>query len=901
MNLRQFWQKLFEMESNDELLSERMCQRRSGSNPNKDDHAKHDEDEPVHKQPADKAKDVLNNLRTSISNRRTRKKQARKLARDRWLALPPEQRRIMRRKRAKRISLYALATAGILVAALAFALDVGSWTWLSDERLLNLKQTTLMYDGNNVEVAGLHIGENRLPIDVMTLPDHVRQAFVAAEDARFYSHHGIDVKRIGGAMLKNLKSRGYAQGASTISQQLIKLTHLSSEKTIARKANEAVLSLTLEARYSKDEILGMYMNTVYFGHGAYGIEAAARAYFSKPAAELDVAESALMAAVIKSPSGYAPHIKPERALERRNWVLSEMLRLEFISQEQYDQAIVQPIELNEQSSDVPDYGWYIDYALGEAEKLLELNPDELLSGGYRIYTALDTELQQTVQTAVSNGEFPADASDGTACQTALCALDNESGAITALIGGRTYEVRRGLNRAADIRRQPGSAIKPLAVYAPAIDKFGYLPTSFLSDVPTDFDGWKPRNAGNKYRGIVTLRQTVMSSINVPTVELLNRIGIKSGIRFLNSVGISTDPRDEVLSLALGAMTYGVSPLDMCGAYAAIASGGIYREPYAIRAILDSSGNVVYAHDSGEKRVMSEQSAYILTGMLESVASKGTASKLSALGISIAAKTGTAALSESETGISGNRDIWMAAYTPALTLSVWIGFDRTDATHYMPESASGSNQPAKLVLNIMKSEAAAKYAGGSFKRPSGLREVMIDGWALNNLHTLMLAGEDTPADMLVREVFTLDKLPSRVSTLFSEMLSAYDVSVTRDAYGKPRIEFTCPQSHVQYRIYRDDGDGRTLAGTLEGEEGQKLSMSDIDAPDARSITYEVVPYSSAQDAEGLATRVTIERTFWDEISGWFGGDSDEINDSELAPSPEADTDDSATHSPSIWAW
>ncbi len=901
MNLRRFWQKLFEMESNDELVSERMCQRRSGSNPNKDDHAKHDEDGPVHKQSADKAKDILNNLRTSISNRRTRKKQARKLARDRWLALPPEQRRIMRRKRAKRISLYVLGTAGILVAALAFALDVGSWTWLSDERLLNLKQTTLMYDDSNVEVAGLHIGENRLPIDVMTLPDHVRQAFVAAEDARFYSHHGIDVKRIGGAMLKNLKSRGYAQGASTISQQLIKLTHLSSEKTIARKANEAVLSLTLEARYSKDEILGMYMNTVYFGHGAYGIEAAARAYFSKPAAELDVAESALMAAVIKSPSGYAPHIKPERALERRNWVLSEMLRLEFISQEQYDQAIVQPIELNEQSSDVPDYGWYIDYALGEAEKLLELNPDELLSGGYRIYTALDTELQQTVQTAVSNGEFPADASDGTACQTALCALDNESGAITALIGGRTYEVRRGLNRAADIRRQPGSVIKPLAVYAPAIDKFGYLPTSFLSDVPTDFDGWKPRNAGNKYRGIVTLRQTAMSSINVPTVELLNRIGIKSGIRFLNSVGISTDSRDEVLPLALGAMTYGVSPLDMCGAYAAIASGGIYREPYAIRAILDSSGNVVYAHDSGEKRVMSEQSAYILTGMLESVASKGTASKLSALGISIAAKTGTAALSESETGINGNRDIWLAAYTPALTLSVWMGFDRTDAAHYMPESASGSNQPAKLVLNIMESEAAAKYAGGSFKRPNGLREVMIDGWALNNLHTLMLAGEDTPADMLVREVFTLDKLPSRVSTLFSEMLSAYDVSVTRDAYGKPRIEFTCPQSHVQYRIYRDDGDGRTLAGTLEGEEGQKLSMSDIDAPDARSITYEVVPYSSAQDAEGLATKVTIERTFWDEISGWFGGDSDEINDSELAPSPEANTDDSATPSPNIWAW
>lgn len=801
---------------------------------------------------------------------RSRRMERREMRRERRLTLTPAQRAQQRKRAWKRVGLWALAISGCLFIGLALLLDIGSWTWLDESRLTNLRRTTLMYDSADVEVAGLYLGENRLPIDVDALPVYVRQAFVAAEDARFYEHHGIDVWRIGGAVLSNIKSGGYAQGASTITQQLIKLTHLSSDKTLARKANEAVLALVLETRYSKDDILGMYMNTVYFGHGAYGIEAAARAYFSKSAAELDLAQSALLAAIIKAPSSYAPHIAPERALTRRNWVLGEMLNQGYISQAEYEAALLEPIELNESHQEMPEYGWYIDYALAEAERLLQLTSDELLAGGYRIYTTLNAPLQERAQQIFEGAEFPRNSADDTQCQGALCALDNSDGAIIALVGGREYEVRRGLNRATDIKRQPGSAIKPLAVYAPAVDSFGFLPTSFLSDVPTDFDGWSPRNAGDKYRGIVTLRQAAASSINVATVELLDMIGTDASITFLNSVGIETDPRDEVLPLALGAMTYGTSPLELCGAYSTFARAGEYVEPYVIRYILNSEGIPVYIHESQRTRVMSEQSAYIMTSILRSTVTQGTASKLAALDMDVGAKTGTAALSERDAGVSGNRDIWLAACTSGMTLTVWMGFDRTDDEHYMPESASGSNQPALLARELLQSDEARAYTAGSFKQPEGINDAIIDLWALDNLHMVMLAGENTPGDMLTRELFTSDSLPTQVSTLFDEALPAYDLTGARDDDGVPYVEFTCPQRYTEYRVYRDTGDERVLVGTLAGEAGDALHLSDYDAPDQRWLRYDVVAYSPAIDAEGATASVVIERSLWDEFGRMLPG-------------------------------
>lgn len=889
MNWRQWWERAIAPAPADEIVSERMCDQLSDAishmAPSEGGHAS--EPDPVSEQgsnapkgPGDgdgRARRILKKIREyrklwvqRMRDARGQRMERRIRERERRRTLTPAQRAQQRRRKWKRVGWWALGIGGAMCVALAVLLDFGSWVWLDEAKLVNLRRTTLMYDSDDIEVAGLYLGENRLPVDVTTLPDYVRYAFVAAEDARFYEHHGVDLWRIGGALLSNIKSGGYSEGASTITQQLIKLTHLSADKTLARKANEAVLALVLETRYSKDDILGMYMNTVYFGHGAYGIEAAARAYFSKSASELDIAQSAMLAAIIKAPSSYAPHIAPERALTRRNWVLGEMLRQGYISQTEYDAALVQPIELTESHQAMPEYGWYIDYALAEAERLLSLTPDELLSGGYRIYTSLDTGLQSRAQQLFESAEFPPDSADGTECQGALCALDNTDGAILALVGGREYEVRRGLNRATDVKRQPGSAIKPLAVYAPAIDSHGFLPTSFLSDVPTDFNGWSPRNAGNKYRGIVTLRQAAASSINVATVELLDMIGIDAGIEFLNSVGIETDARDAVLPLALGAMTYGTSPLELCGAYSTFARDGEYTEPYAIRYILDSSGAPVYIHESQRTRVMSEQSAYIMTGLMRSVVTQGTASKLASLDMSVGAKTGTAALSEQDLGVSGNRDIWLAACTPGMTLTVWMGFDRTDAQHYMPESASGSNQPTLLARELLASEEARAYTAGSFERPEGLSEAIIDLWALNNLHMVMLAGDSTPADMLMREVFTPDSLPTQVSPLFDDALPAYDLTGARDESGVPYVEFTCPQQYTEYRVYRDAGEGRVLVGTLAGETGSTLRLSDFDAPDQRSLRYDVVAYSPARDVEGATASIVIERSLWSEFGRMLPG-------------------------------
>lgn len=765
---------------------------------------------------------------------------------------------------------WLLGIAALLSITAAVVLDFGAWVGLDEAKLLNLRRTTLMYDSGDAEVAGLYLGENRMPVDVSKLPAYVRYAFVAAEDARFYAHHGVDLWRIGGAIMANLKSGGYSEGASTISQQLIKLTHLSPKKTLARKANEAMLALALEARYPKDKILEMYMNTVYFGHGAYGIEAAARAYFSKKAPELTLAESALLAAVIKSSAGFAPHIHPEKALARRNRILADMHELHYISPQEYAAAVKQPLKLKESHKSMPEYGWYIDYALSEAEKLLDLKADELISGGYRIYTAMDTALQDRAQRVFKSAEFPPDSPDGTPCQGAFCAVDNRSGAILAMIGGRRYDVRRGLNRACDVKRQPGSAIKPLAVYAPAIDSFGYLPSSFLSDAPTEFNGWFPHNAGGRYRGIVTLRQAMAASINVAAVGLLDNIGVKAGIDFLNSVGIATDSRDEFLPLALGAMTYGVSPLELCGAVSTFAREGLYTKPHAIRYILDAQGQIIYVHKGEYTRVMAKQSAYMMTEMMQSVVRQGTASRLRALDMPIGAKTGTAALDETATGITGNRDIWLTSAVPSMTTTVWMGFDRTDSTHFLPDSASGSNQPARLTAALMQSAEARRYTQGSFSRPAGIREVMLDGWALDNLHVLMLAGADTPSNLMIREIFPSESVPEKVSMLFCDALLPYDLEAGFAETGRPFVRFTCPEEYVEYRVYRSVGPTRELAGILKGREGDKLALTDYDAPDAASIRYEVAAYSPARDMESEGTSaVVIERSLWHELGRLFG--------------------------------
>jgi len=459
---------------------------------------------------------------------------------------------------------------------------------------------------------------------------------------------------------------------------------------------EAWLALQLERRASKDEILGMYLNVVYFGRGAYGIEAASQSYFGKSCSQLTLSEGAMLAGIIKAPGRYAPHISMERCLARRNLVLEAMVREEMISREMADEAMQENPQIIAQTTS--GGGWYVDEVLREAGSVLGCSDEELLGGGYRIYTALSEKMQSAAEQLYREGKyFPPDAQDGIRPESAMIALNPSNGEIYCLIGGRSYETRRGLNRATQMKRQPGSAFKPISVYAAAVDFLGYTPVSMIEDRVRDFGGgYSPSNASGKEYGYVTLRQALLQSMNPAAVDLITRTGIEAAQTYARRAGIELNEQDANLSLALGSLSEGVSPAQLGAAYAALANGGRAVSPHVIRRIEDLYGRVLYEYEEEERHVMQAQSAYMITNMLRDAVQSGTAKRLRILSFPTAAKTGTVGYPG-----GGNRDAWTAAYTPTVSVVVWQGFDRPDKEHILPEGMTGGTLPAQLAAAFLQ--------------------------------------------------------------------------------------------------------------------------------------------------------------------------------------------------------
>ncbi len=550
----------------------------------------------------------------------------------------------------------------------------------------------------------------RIAVDIGALKPVTKNAFIAVEDSRFYEHGGIDVKRVFGAALADLKARRFVQGASTISQQLIKLSHLTNEKTVDRKAEEAVLALELERNYTKDEILEMYLNLVYFGGGYYGIEAAALGYFGVHASELNAAQSAALAGVLKSPSKYAPHIDADACVDRRNTVLRLMREQGYLSETDYRKAINEELTLSPCA--VFKSSASAEFAVEEAVRILQIPREDLLRGGYTVETGFDRAILAKARELASNDEsFP--------CKNAQIgiAVIRADGSIAALIGGRGDDDGAGLDRAASIERQPGSLIKPILVYAPALETGGFTAASVLTDEETAFGDYKPRNSGGEYYGPVTMREAVIRSLNVPAVKLLSAIGVDSAVSFAERMGISFEGENTGLPLALGGFTRGVSPLEMAGAYAALSNGGVYIKPASVNRITDRHGRVVYERRVSGERVMTEQNAFILTSMLKDAAEFGTARRLNDTGLELAAKTGTAI------DDGGVRDAWCAAYSAEFTAVVWMGTDSAQLGS-LPAEAAGGNHPTLLCGELFKHIYKGRSCPG-FTIPDGVVEIGTD--------------------------------------------------------------------------------------------------------------------------------------------------------------------------------
>jgi 1A family penicillin-binding protein len=555
-------------------------------------------------------------------------------------------------------------------------------------------QTSFIYGNNGTLLKVIHGEINRIPVPVEEIPKHVQQAFVAIEDERFYKHHGVDLKAIIRALYNYCKEGRITEGASTITQQTMKLYFLTPEQSLWRKIKEAVLAIEFERRYAKDIALELYLNRAYFGEGAYGIQAAAKVYFNKKSSQLTVAEGALLAALIQAPSSYDPYINPAFATQRRNIVIDKMIAQGFITTEQGDQALIAPLHLNDGRAMESNDSYFTDYIIDEA--ISAVGEEKVLKGGLKIYSTMDPEMQNKAEKVFEQSAlFPS-----TKVEAAVALLENGTGEIKALVGGRKYVARHGFNRATQLARQPGSAFKPVAVYVPAFEA-GYGPDSMVSDTPLKVGNYEPKNSDGSFYGQISIRTAVQWSRNVAAVRLLNRIGVDKGYEMADKLGFNLTDDDRCLPLALGGLTRGVSPLQMAGAYAAFANQGVYIKPHAIKYIEDPEGEIIYSHPEGTA-VMKASTANAIRDVLRTAVESGTGYRARIRGAEVAGKTGTTELPDTPVfkGLSGNKDAWFVGFTPRYTAAVWMGYDEKDMDRYHYLTSYGGNQPADIFRTIM---------------------------------------------------------------------------------------------------------------------------------------------------------------------------------------------------------
>ena len=767
------------------------------------------------------------------------------------------------RFRGLKILLLAVTAAAVLFLLCGAVKTLGMDRWVDFDvyRITGCDRTSIIYDGQSDVVTRLHGVQDRTWVSISELQPSTVYAFISAEDARFFEHEGVDVIRIAGAIVADIKAGSYVQGASTISQQLIKLSHLTSEKTISRKAEEAALAYEMERQYSKEDILEMYLNYVYFGGGYYGIEAAAEGYFGVHASDLTLDQSAMLAGILKSPSGYAPHINYAASINRRNNILRLMRDYGYITDDEKKQASARrPTILHDKNEEYS--GYYTDAVTKSAAALMGITVDELIRGGYSIYSAMDSDIQHYCEEMFKNGElFPAEDSEA-----AIVVLEPSTGMVVAMVGGRSYTGGISFNRATDIRRQPGSVIKPVIAYAPAFEYLNYTAADMILDEETTFADYTPSNYGNKYYGWVTVREAVTKSLNVPAVKTLSEVGVERAKDFAKRCGIEFDDKDDSLALALGGFTYGVSPLQIAGAYSCFASGGIYNTPTLIKKITDRNGLTVYEYRQDNRRVMSEANAYILTSMLKSVVTEGTGHRLNTLDIPIAGKTGTVGLA------NGNRDAWMAGYTPEYTAVVWQGYD-SDRLGLLPSSATGGTYPA-LMLYELFNHIYPDGRSGDFEKPESVKQYSIDAKTLKKQHKVVLANAMTPQSSRVTEYFTEETAPEDVSGYWAVPGSAQNLLAVREE-GGVMVSFDCPDDFGMYTLWRSEaGKAEKPLMTWNGREGH-IEYIDAAVNPGKGYRYRVTVKHEElligdEPVEGLTTRYAF-------VPAGLGTSSSSINE------------------------
>jgi len=562
-----------------------------------------------------------------------------------------------------------------------------------------------VYADNN-ELIDEFFAEDRKLINVSKLPKRVILAFVAAEDTRFFQHQGLDWQSITRAFYKNLEAGHIVQGGSTITQQVAKSLYLSSERSYLRKIKEAILAYKIDKYLTKEEILNLYLNSIYLGHGTYGIEAAAEGYFGKSAKELTLPEASLLACMPKAPSNYSPYLHFDRAKQRQAYVLERMVDDGYITPQEKEAALNAPLRLRSIKPKDKIAPYFVENV--RRYILEKYGSDVLYKEGLEIYTTLDINMQQAARAAMTRGLSELEGRESYPkgqVQGAFLAMDAPTGAIKAMVGGRNF-IKSEFNRATQSRRQPGSAFKPL-IYTAAFDK-GLTPSTVIIDAPLVFeDGsgkvWKPQNFDDEYHGPTTLRNALVHSRNIVTIKLLQNIGVDYAAAYAANMGV-VSPLTKNLSMALG--TSGVTLQEMVRVYGVLANQGKKAEPFFIRKIVDRTGHVFEDNQPVINQVIDPRIAFMTTYIMQDVVESGTGMVVKSIGRPVAAKTGTT---------NDMRDAWFIGFTPSLVAGVWIGFDKERS---LGKQEVGGRAAAPIWLYFME-KALQKTPVEVFPVPEGI--------------------------------------------------------------------------------------------------------------------------------------------------------------------------------------
>ena len=568
-----------------------------------------------------------------------------------------------------------------------------------------------IYDCKGRLITTVHAEQNRLPVKLSETPKELQNAFIAAEDIRFYKHHGIDPIGIARALVSNIRHRdATGQGGSTITQQLARNAFLTQEQTLKRKLLEAVLAVEIENKYTKAEILEMYMNQIYFGQGAYGVQTASHVYFGKDVKDLNLAQCAMLAGLPNSPNYYSPFHNLQAAKYRQGVVLDQMAKYGYITQEQADEAKAQDLGLvkpgsNQDNNKVASY--FVNYVVQQVSD--KYDSSAIYKEGLKIYTTLDLDMQKDAENAV-NKDLPKGTKNAkgiTQPQGALLAIETKTGDVKAMVGGRGEDQ---FNRATQMYRQPGSAFKPFT-YVTALEK-GMSPNMMLDNSAVSFaGGWSPKNYGHTTGGPVTMTEALVKSMNIPTINLANKVGMSNVIKTAEKCGITSlvdsgKYSDNNLSASIGGLSKGVSLWDMAQAYSVFANNGQLIKPRVILKIEDRNGNILEDHtgESDAEQVLDANAVARLNVMLQQAVMRGTG-RNAYFGRPLAGKTGTT---------NGAHDAWFVGYTPNMVTAVWIGDDTSTNAGY-----TGGTIPAAIFRDFM-SQATASQSASSFNIPASIQ-------------------------------------------------------------------------------------------------------------------------------------------------------------------------------------